>query len=105
MRALFTTVAGVNLCLGAVSTVAGDVSAPHPTLTNLSIEWKIEGDDNLNGVVNVRFRATGERAWREAMPLRRVPAGEGRTTAVPFHWANKHSGSIFDLRPNTQYDV
>jgi hypothetical protein len=92
--------------LGAAdATIPGAVTAPYPTLVNLSIEWAVEGDDNLNGVVSVRFRATGEDAWREAMPLRRIPAGESRGTTPIFRWANKHSGSIFDLRPDTLYEI
>ena len=97
--------APVALAVAADRTVPGEVSSPHPTLTNISLEWLIEGDDNLNGVVNVQFRAEGERNWRTGMPLRRVPAGTGRTTQVPFSWPNKHSGSIFDVSPDTAYEV
>jgi hypothetical protein len=86
-------------------TVPGAVTMPYPTILNLAIEWKIEGDDNLNGVVSVRYRAVGENAWRDGMPLRRVPAGQRRGTRPIFHWENKHSGSIFDLSPNTEYEV
>jgi len=87
------------------ATVAGEVSLPYPTLTNLSIEWKIEGDDNLNSVVYVQYRKAGEQQWRQAMPLRRVPAGESRGTTPIFRWENKHSGSVFDLQPNTVYEI
>jgi hypothetical protein len=83
----------------------GEVSAPYPTITNLSIDWKIQGDDNLNSVVEVEYRASGERQWRRAMPLRRVPAGQSRNTRPIFRWENRHSGSIFDLRPNTEYEI
>jgi hypothetical protein len=79
------------------ATVAGDVTTPYPTILNLAVEWKIAGDANLNGTVSVRYRAAGEEAWREAMPLRRVPAGQSRRTTPIFHWENKHSGSLFDL--------
>lgn len=87
------------------ATVPGAVTAPYPTINNLAIEWKIEGDDNLNGVVTVTYREVGERGWREAMPLRRVPAGLSRGTRPTFQWANKHSGSIFELTPDTEYEV
>ncbi len=87
------------------ATIPGDVTTPSPTILNLAIEWKIEGDANLNGAVGVRYRQAGDEAWREAMPLRRVPAGESRGTRPIFHWENKHSGSIFDLRPNTEYEI
>jgi hypothetical protein len=75
------------------ATIPGEVSAPYPTLINLSVEWKIEGDDNLNGVVEVEYRAAGEKRWRRAMPLRRVPAGESRTTRPVFRWENRHSAT------------
>jgi len=87
------------------ATVPGEVTTPYPTILNLAIEWKIEGDANLNGIVSVRYRVVGADTWHEAMPLRRVPAGESRRTRPIFHWENKHSGSIFDLRPDTQYEV
>ncbi|MCS7314044.1 MAG: right-handed parallel beta-helix repeat-containing protein [Bryobacterales bacterium] len=78
----------------------------YPTIVNLSVEWKIEGDDNLNGVVRVYYRVVGEERWREALPLVRVPAGNsGARTTPTFSWENRHSGSIFDLRPDTEYEV
>src|SRR5687768_3910713 len=76
------------------ATTLGEVTTPYPTIQNLAVEWKIEGDANLNGVVTVRYRAAGSDAWREAMPLRRVPAGESRGTRPIYRWENKHSGSI-----------
>ena len=82
-------------------TVAGAVHSPYPTLHNISIEWHITGDDNLNGVVSVSYRKKGEHAWRDGMPLRRVPAGQN----VNFQWHNKHAGSVFDLNPDTAYVI
>ena len=85
----------------ARATVAGVVTLPEPTVEHVSVEWAIEGDSNNNGVVSMRFRAEGETAWRQGMPLRRIPAGsnEGRS------WRNRHSGSLFGLRPNTAYTI
>lgn len=85
----------------ANSTVPGAVSAPNPTIRNVAIEWAITGDANNNGVVRVRYRRRGDSAYREAMPLRRVPAG----TTAGASWSNRHSGSIFDLEPNTEYEI
>src|SRR5262245_20778356 len=81
----------------ADGTIPGAVSAPYPTIRNLAVEWEIEGDDNLNGVVTVEYRRVGERSWHAGMPLRRVAAGQSRGTRPIFTWKNKHSGSIFDL--------
>ena len=102
---LLVLLASVALLTAADHSVPGAVSSPHPTLTNISLEWLIEGDDNLNGVVTVEYRSRGDKQWRTGMPLRRVPAGVGQTTTVPFSWPNKHAGSIFDVRPNTLYTV
>jgi hypothetical protein len=97
------------LCFAAEAdenvTVPGEVTTPWPTVVNLAVEWKIQGDANLNGVVTVRYRVVGRESWRDAMPLRRVPADSSRGTRPIFHWEHKHSGSIFDLRPNTEYDI
>src|SRR3954465_14064209 len=60
-------------------TIPGEITTPYPTIINIAIEWKIKGDDNQNGIVNVRFREKGETTWQEAMPLRRVPKGENIT--------------------------
>lgn len=82
-------------------TIPGEIITPYPTLMNLAVEWYIEGDDNKNGVVNVAYREKGSRNWRTGMPLRRVSAGEN----IKFKWENKHSGSIFDLSPDTLYEI
>ncbi len=87
------------------ATIPGEITAPHPTVINLAVEWKIRGDDNLNGTVTVRYRRAGGKEWHNAMPLRRVPAGKSRGTRPIFTWENKHSGSIFDLRPGTAYEI
>jgi hypothetical protein len=94
---------GAGRCADA--TTPGEVTTPYPTLINLGVEWAIDGDDNLNGVVTVRYRAVGESGWRDAMPLRRVPAGTSRPPSTLHSWKNRHAGSIFDLRPDTEYEI
>jgi hypothetical protein len=56
-------------------TTPGEVSTPFPTITNLAIEWQIQGDDDLDAVCEVKYRKEEETTWHEGMPLRRVPAG------------------------------
>jgi len=88
------------------ATTPGELTIPYPTVTNLAVEWKIKGDDNLNGVVTVTYRRVGDQIWEQAMPLRRISAGtSGNRTRPTFYWENKHSGSIFDLRPATEYEI
>ena len=83
------------------ATTAGTLSAPHPTLENISLQWEISGDANQNGVVTVRFREQGQSAWRTGLPLRRVPAASNQG----FSWVNQHAGSVFDLLPDTTYEI
>jgi hypothetical protein len=107
-RTSFVLIAFVGLvgsAHAADATVPGEVTTPYPTLINLGIEWQIEGDDNENGRVAVRYRAVGEAGWHEAMPLRRVPAGQSRPPATLHKWKNRHAGSIFDLKPDTEYEI
>ena len=93
------------------ATVPGAVNTPYPTLHHLAVVWEIQGDDDLDSVVTVRYRPVGEQRWRQGMPLRRIPSqtwceeqkGASRTTE--FSWTNKHSGSLFDLEPDTQYEL
>jgi hypothetical protein len=86
-------------------TIPGEIITPYPTLINIGVEWIIQGDDNENGVVKVKFREKGSKEWREGMPFRRVPAGEKSTGNAQFKWENKHAGSIFDLTPDTSYEI
>ena len=86
---------------GQDTTIPGEVTTPYPTIINLAVEWLIQGDQNQNGIVTVHFRQKGTEQWKQGMPLRRVPAGEN----IGFKWANKHSGSIFDLKPDTKYEI
>jgi hypothetical protein len=94
---------------GRDDTVPGEVAAPYPTIRHLAVEWRIEGDDNLNATVGVRYRpASAGGAWREALPLRRVPAmtfKDARPERSWFSWANRFSGSLLDLEPGTAYEI
>jgi hypothetical protein len=102
---LFLMLAWVSLSpavsLAQNSTTPGAVTAPFPTLNAITLEWAITGDADFDGVVSVRYRRAGELAWREAMPLRRIPGGNN----AGFGWLNRHSGSIFDLYPGLDYEV
>ncbi len=89
----------------ADATTPGAVSTPFPTITNLAVEWQLTGDDNLDATCEVKFRAKGAAAWRSGMPLRRVPAGKSIGTTLPFTWTNRLSGSLFDLQPDTEYEI
>lgn len=91
--------------LASDATKPGQVSTPYPTITNLTVEWQIEGDDNLNAKCDAMFRVKGTQKWYKAMPLQRVPAGESQKTSPIVQWTNRLSGSIFDLEPDTSYEI
>lgn len=88
------------------ATKTGRFHVEHPTLLNLGFEWAIEGDENRNAVVDVRFRKAGTTAWRPALPLLRIGGErphrdrESMTYTVPHGFA----GSILNLEPATSYE-
>ena len=92
--------------IGADATVPGEVSTPCPTIRNLAVEWKIKGDDNLNGTVTVRFREIDKDVWQDAMPLRRVPAGQSRGTTPARSGPGRPTEPIHEppgrVRPSTR---
>src|ERR1700694_1878268 len=80
---------------------AGSPAFDRPTLTTLGVQLPITGDDNFNASVTVRYRKTGTGNWRQALPLFRV---HPENTAL-WNVAPQFAGSVFDLRPNTSYDI
>jgi hypothetical protein len=92
-------------CLADDLTRPGEVSTPFPTITNLAVEWQIDGDDDLDAICDMEFRVKGKREWRPGMPLRRVPTGSSQKTSPIVNWTNRFSGSVFDLEPDTDYEI
>src|SRR6188508_3601321 len=84
----------------------GAVAIETPTTGALGVEWRIDGDENRNASVAVAWRRTGETAWRDGLPLLRLQA-EAVQQGASFHYVapNMFAGSVFDLEPNTSYDV
>ncbi|MBM3726895.1 MAG: hypothetical protein FJW40_15920 [Acidobacteria bacterium] len=105
-RILSTLAALMPLLHAGNATRPGRFHVEHPTLLNLGFEWSIEGDDNRNATVAVRFRKSGASAWRPALPLLRIGGErvfrerENMTYTVPHGFA----GSILNLEPGTSYD-
>jgi hypothetical protein len=83
------------------ASVPGTVSTPHPTLQNIAVEWAFSGDDNANAQVSVRYRPKGSTEWSQGLPLMRVQAG----SANGYSWRTRHSGSVFDVKSNTTYEL
>jgi hypothetical protein len=85
----------------------GELVIDPPTLINLGFEWLIEGDDNRNAKVEVSYRKQGETQWKQGLPLFRLQGeqiyqGQGVFDVVS---PNMFAGSIFDLEPDTPYEV
>src|SRR5215813_2741370 len=55
---------------------AGEFLVEGPTLINLGFEWFVEGDDNRNASVEVRYRKVGDAGWKQALPLLRLNGEE-----------------------------
>ncbi len=89
----------------ADSTTPGEITTPFPTLQHLAVEWRIEGDADLDARCTVKHRQAGATDWQEGPALQRVPAGTSRGTSQPFSWTNRLSGSLFDLEPGTTYEI
>jgi MYXO-CTERM domain-containing protein len=72
-----------------------------PTVVTLGAKLLVTGDDNFNASVAVRYRQTGTNVWRDGLPFFRVHPEHvsGMTVAAQF------AGSIFDLTPETSYDI
>jgi hypothetical protein len=72
-----------------------------PTLTALGVYLPMTGDDNFTATVDVRYRPAGTTAWHDALPLQHVHTEvvTGFTTSPQF------AGSIFDLTPDTAYEI
>ena len=84
----------------------GRFHVEHPTLLNLGFEWLIDGDDNRNAVVEVRYRKAGAGEWRPALPLLRIGGDEvyRRRESMTYTVPNGFAGSILNLEPATSYE-
>src|SRR5688572_9885587 len=64
----------------------GAAQLDRPTLVTLGVQLLIQGDDNHNASVALRYRLAGTSTWRQAMPLFRVrpEVVTGRTVPAQF---------------------
>jgi hypothetical protein len=84
---------------------AGEFIVDPPTLINLGFEWFIDGDDNRNATVEVRYRKVGDTQWKQALPLLRLHGEEIFNGAqLDVVSPNMFAGSILDLEPDTAYE-
>jgi hypothetical protein len=85
----------------------GEMEFDPPTLYTLGMSLPVlAGDENFKAVAHLSYRETGEASWKDALPLQRVRTDTlPRPVPTPFRIAEQFAGSIFDLQPDTGYDV
>ena len=121
MRALSVALLAMVLLPGCTAFAASGVKSQQvameaPTVHCLGARWYVSGDDNGNASVRVEYRVKGGKAWREAMPMFRVGDGpddqsgekrleSGAADKWPFALGNFFAGSVFDLKPDTAYEI
>ena len=88
------------------ATEAGRFHVEHTTLLSAGFEWAITGDANRNASVSVQFRAVGETAWRNALPLVRIGSENiyRRRENLDYTVPDGFAGSILNLSPGTEYE-
>jgi uncharacterized membrane protein YgcG len=77
-----------------------EVKVDPPTLHTAGVQVLISDDDNRNATISVRYREVGAASYIEGPPLLRVWP-ETVSIAVPQQLA----GSVFDLKPGTDYEI
>jgi len=83
----------------------GELMIDPPTLECLGFRWYINGDDDADGTVTVRYREKGSTRWRDALPLLRVNREVANWDYGPYAADNLFAGSIMGLEPDTEYEV
>jgi hypothetical protein len=87
------------------ATTPGEVIVEPATIHCAGFVWQIEGDSNRNCAVKVAYRKAGTKEWKEGYPLLRCESWESPDPKYPFQVGEKMAGSIFDLEPDTDYEV
>jgi hypothetical protein len=91
----------------APAVTSGKFFAGAPTLVSLGFEWVIQGDGNRNARVEVAYRIKGERAYRTGLTmlrLQRERVPEAKFAPFAYIAPNAFAGSIFGLKPGTEYE-
>ena len=77
----------------------------YATIHSIGLEWDIQGDANHDATCTVQYRAQGDSAWRQALPLFRVDYAWYYAKEKAASPTNSFAGSILFLRPCTEYEV
>jgi len=77
------------------------ISLDRPTLHVLGVQLLIQGDDDRDAAISIRYRERGTVSQRDGPPLFRVLP----STVSGFESKPQFAGSIFDLLPGTTYEI
>jgi len=82
----------------------GEVDVDPPTWHCIGARWFVDNLEHPDATVKVAYRKKGAPAWKEAMPFFRVNSVALETRRPP-EGITLYAGSIFDLTPDTEYEV
>jgi len=98
--ALFTVAA-----VAETPAVQPDALRTYATLHSLGFEWDLIGDSDHDATCQVRYRAVGSAAWRQALDALRVDYDGYYADTKADRAYNMVAGSVFFLVPGTPYEV
>jgi hypothetical protein len=97
--------ASIAVGQAADAAAPGEVVVEPPTVNALGLEWPLQGDANRNAAVTIGYRRKGTEAWHTGLPLLRVGGEETKYLALDFTAPGMFAGSLFDLQPDTTYEI
>jgi len=109
MKVSWFSLVAFAVCFNGVALAAGPASQPGtltldpPTIHCLSVQWQVGGDVNKNAEITFEFRRTGDETWRRGLPLFRTETAA--LVRKPANGFTLFAGSIFDLEPETLYQL
>jgi hypothetical protein len=127
MGSLLVSLFMTNVAVAVDKVTALDIAIVPPTVVSGGVDWKIYGDDNRNASAKLEYRKVGTTQWKDGFDLFRLqnedmnPFPGGISTApnpsrggkgalmmrplLVYDVPNMFSGSLFDLEPDTTYEV
>ena len=85
----------------------GNIEFDPPTIHTIGLSLPVrQGDPSHAPVAKVFYRPAGEHSWKEGLPLQHVRTDTlPRPVPPPFPVADQFAGSVFDLQPDSAYDI
>jgi len=84
--------------------MTGEILFDPPTLHCIGVRWFVKEAEHPEASVKMQYRKKGDAEWNDALPLRRVETAALQENKPP-EGTSLYAGSIFDLTPDTLYEV